>query len=200
MPPPDTSPADAVLALGDARSPRQEAAFDRLSALGAAAVPALLQGLRDDRVGGVGAARMLQLLGESPVADALPAVIAALTDPRDIVRAAAITAVAGFADPRATAALVALLDDPDPNVVQQASIRLGERRDEGAVLPLTRLLARDDQGVRFGAAKALLAIDNPAARDAVRTNLATERDAEIRALIEQHTSARHGDTGPRADQ
>jgi HEAT repeat protein len=182
--PTDTSVVSAIEALGDARSPRQEEAVQRLSSLRSAAVPALIEALREDRLGGVGRARILRLLAACPVEDALPDVLAALDDARHIARSAAIVAVAAFGDPRATAALVGLLDDADPDIVQHTASVLGERREQVAVRPLIRLLSRAEQGVRYSATKALRAVGNREATAALAELRARETDPEIRALIE----------------
>jgi HEAT repeat protein len=173
-----------LMALGDARSARLDVAMRRLAARGVAAVPALLDELAADRVGGVGRARITRLLAESGAPEALGPILATLDDPRSIVRAAAIAAIAAFDDPRATAALLAVLGNAHPDAVKQAAAWLGDRREPSAVGALGALLGRDDQGLRFVAARALAQIDSPAARALLAAHLVRETDAEVRAIIE----------------
>lgn len=172
-----------IAALGDAASAREEDAVRRIAARGTAAVPRLLSELDLDRLGGVGRARILTLLGRSGAARGLPAVLAALDDRRPVTRAAAIDAASAFRDPRATAALIRLLDDSDTDVVKQAALRLGERRDGAAVPRLGALLESPAQGIRYSAALALSRVATPEARTRLRRHLDSETDAEVRAVI-----------------
>src|SRR5262249_16853501 len=88
-------------------------------------------------------------------------------------------------DARADSTLLRLLGDPDADIVQQAASCLGDREQTGAVSALGALLARDEQGVRYSAVRALARIGGPDAQAILRTHLPREHDAEIRAVIEQ---------------
>jgi HEAT repeat protein len=197
-PPPGPSPApsgpldqpaapgelDAEIgALGDAHSAWEQEAVRRIEARGPAVVPRLLRELDADRLGGVGRARILTLLGGIGAPEGLPAVLAGCGDRLPGVRAAAIDAASAFRDPRATVTLIRLLDDPDRDVVVQAELRLGERRDQAAVPRLGALLDSPDQGIRYGAARALFRTATPEARSLLRRRLDHETDAEVRAAI-----------------
>ena len=116
--------------IDDLAMSRPEVAQDalrRIEARGASAVPALLRALAEDRLGGSGLGLVLRVLGGLALPETLPAVAAALHDPRHVTRAAALVAVARFPGPHATAALVAMLQDPDPDIVRQATAHLAER-------------------------------------------------------------------------
>ncbi len=181
----DTGLEEDLRALGDADSRRQEQAVRRIRGMGSTAVPRLLEELAADRLGGVGQARILRLLAQSGAPETLPPILAVMDDPRHVVREAAIEAVAEFDDPRASAVLVRLLGDADTDVVKQAASRLGERRDAGAVEALGKLLERNEQGVRYSAARALANIAEPQAHQVLVAHLPQEADEEVRAVIEQ---------------
>jgi HEAT repeat protein len=172
-----------IEALGDAQSAREEQAVQRIAGRGRSAVPRLLQELERDRLGGIGRARILSLLARAGAPEALPALLAALHDPRAVTRAAAIDAVSAFSKPSATAALVALLSDPDPDTVTQAALRLADRHQPETTQPLGKLLLREEQGIRFAAVRALSRIGTPEAQQLLRAHLPREGDAEVRSVI-----------------
>lgn len=58
-------------------------------------------------------------------------------------------------------------EDPEPDVRFMAIRSLGKRRDTLAVVPLIRMLTTGDKWIRMEAVKALGAIGNPSAADAV---------------------------------
>jgi HEAT repeat protein len=158
-------------------------ARERLAARGRAVAPELVRVLREDRLGGVALGQVLELLGELGEQDTLPAVLAALDDPRALVRSAAMRALAAFPGPDATDALLALLREPDRDVVKHAAALLGVRGDPAAVPSLVALLGDEEAGVRYSAAGALRTIDGPDARTALARHLERESDADVRALI-----------------
>jgi HEAT repeat protein len=173
-----------IAALGDADSARVDPAFRWIAARGRTAVPRLLQELERNRLGGIGRARILWLLGHAGTVEALPALIAALHDPLYLVRTAAIDATASFADPRARTALVNLLLDRDPDIVVQAALRLGDRREPESTGALGQLLLRSESGIRYSATRALARLGTPEARQILRAHLASESDDEVRSLIQ----------------
>ena len=173
-----------IAALGDADSARVDQAFRWIAARGRTAVPRLLRELARDRLGGIGRARILWLLGHAGTVEALPAIIPALYDPLYLVRTAAIDATASFADPRARAALVNLLMDRDPDIVVQAALRLGDRREPEAASALGKLLLRNEPGIRYAATRALARIGTPEARQILRAHLSSESDDEVQSLIQ----------------
>ena len=173
-----------IAALGDADSARVDPAFRWIAARGRTAVPWLLQELARDRLGGIGRARILWLLGHAGTVEALPAIVAALYDPLYLVRTAAIDATASFADPRARAALVNLLMDRDPDIVVQSALRLGDRREPEFASALGKLLLRNEQGIRYAATRSLARIGTPEARQILRAHLSSESDDEVRSLIQ----------------
>jgi HEAT repeat protein len=158
-------------------------ARESIAALGTTAVPALLQALQEDRLGGVGKGQVLYLLGHLALAETLPAVLAAVKDPRHIVKSSAMAALSSFSGPSATAALVALLRDPDSDVVKHAAGLLGHRKDEAAVEALMALLKQDETGVRYSAARALGEIGGPRSHAALMQHHRHETDGEILSLI-----------------
>ena len=173
-----------IAALGDADSARVDPAFRWIAARGRTAVPRLLQELARDRLGGIGRARILWLLGHAGTVEALPAILAALYDPLYLVRTAAIDATSSFSDPRARAALVNLLMDRDPDIVIQSALRLGDRREPEAAGALGKLLLRNEQGIRYAATRSLARIGTPEARQILRAHLSSESDDEVRSLIQ----------------
>lgn len=111
----------------------------------------------------------------------------ALADPDVAVRRRAAEEVAALAGPDGTgtgaarASILALLDDPDPSVVEVAAWACGERRpaEEGAVGRLAALATRhDDALVREAAVAALGAIGDVAGLPAVLA--ATQDRATVR--------------------
>ncbi len=172
-----------IAALGDADPARVDPAFRWIAARGRTAVPRLLQELSRDRLGGIGRARILWLLGHAGTVEALPAIIATLHEPLYLVRTAAIDATASFADPRARAALVNLLLDRDPDIIVQATLRLGDRREPETTNAISQLLLRKEQGIRYSATRALARIGTPETGQILRAHLVSESDEEVRSLI-----------------
>jgi HEAT repeat protein len=154
---------------------------------GAAAVPLLVRGLQDDRLGSVGHWRILLVLRELRRDEALPAIRAAFRralDRRDpIVLPGAMEALARFSTPETAAELIALLGDPDADLVKHAAALLGLMGDPAAVGPLARLLEGENASIRFAAARALVQLNLPDARAALERHLPKEPDAEVRAVI-----------------
>jgi hypothetical protein len=116
-----------IAQLGMSRPEVTWDAIRRIEARGAAAVPALLRTLAEDRLGGAGRGLVLRILGTLALPETLPAVAAALHDTRHVTRTAALTAVACFPGSEATSALEAMLADPDPDIRRQAAAHLAYR-------------------------------------------------------------------------
>jgi HEAT repeat protein len=163
----------------------QEAARVWLEQQGPAIIPALANGLHNEQLGTVGHQRILFLLANLAREETLPAILDALQRGDPIVRFGAMEAISVFRARVATEALVALLDDPDPDVVKHAAILLGKKGDPEAAESLQRLLERDAPSVRYVAAGALAQLGTPQARAALADHLGREADPETRALIER---------------
>jgi HEAT repeat protein len=89
--------------------------------------------------------------------------IARLKSPNAELRRYAADALAKFADPRATEALIAALGDPDSQTRAYAAAGLGALKSSHAVEPLIALLNDPDEGVSTSAAMALGKIHAPRA-------------------------------------
>lgn len=100
--------------LADAERTVHDTALEALERIGAAALPALLEGLKHNtapvREG------CAQALGSLGLAQAVPGLQAALPDPDDDVRLALVQALGDIGGPQAVAALETLRDDADPRV------------------------------------------------------------------------------------
>src|SRR5215470_13280340 len=142
--------------LGDEEVGRSAGASEALAALGAAAAPALLDALPR---GGARRRFIIDALGAARDPAAVPALIRALADGDDNVRAAACEAlgalagVAAAAGPEATAALRGALIDASLSVRHAA---LAGLIAADAVVPLAEVLPLCDEPVLRGAALALL--------------------------------------------
>lgn len=164
-----------------------DAARRSFIARGAQGVPLLLEGLEDERLGLMAHRRILLILGELGIEQAIPAIRAALDralrrdDP--IVRSGAMEALAAFRTPEAAGELVALLDHPDIHVVRQAAMLAGHTRAPLALAPLRRLLDGGDASLRHAAALGLIRMDNDGARAVLADHLARETDEGVRSLL-----------------
>ncbi|MCZ7572466.1 MAG: HEAT repeat domain-containing protein [Ardenticatenaceae bacterium] len=149
---------------------------------------ALVQGLDDEYLGSVGYGRILRLLGHFAQEETLPAILKALrmglNRHDSIVLFAAMDALATFHTPDATDALVALLQEHDPDIVKHAALLLGQTGDSSAVGPLVRLLAAESPSIRYSAVQGLVQLDDPAVRTVLQHHRQRETDPEVRELIE----------------
>ncbi len=129
---------------------------DALAGYGPAAVAPLIDALNDEKqqpAGRVWAARILGRLGDHR---ATPALVARLSDRRDVVRMAAAEALGGVRDRAALQPLVqAVLHDPSPQVRAFVTAALGRLGDESATGVLISALADPDHGTRVRALEAL---------------------------------------------
>lgn len=89
--------------------------------------------------------------------------IARLKSPNVDLRRYAADALAKFADPRSTEALIAALSDPDPQTRAYAAMGLGTLKSSQGVEPLINLLNDPDESVSTSAAMALGKIHDPRA-------------------------------------
>jgi len=107
---------------------------------------------------------------------------AAVADPAPAVRRRAAELSAG----RPAVAILELLDDPDPSVVEMAAWAMGERTESGAVARLARLAAADghaDPLCREAAVAALGAIGDDAGLPAVLAALDDKPAIRRRAAV-----------------
>jgi HEAT repeat protein len=73
------------------------------------------------------------------------------------------------------------LNDPDPKVRAEASIRVGRLKDERAVSPLVRTLQEDTSpAVREAAARGLGLIASPSSLPALQTAAQADDDRDVR--------------------
>ncbi|MEN6519173.1 MAG: HEAT repeat domain-containing protein [Methanospirillum sp.] len=112
-------------------------------------------------------------LGQCNRPAAVPALIAAFSDPDKVVRAAAARALSSLG-PEAVPALIAALDDPSWVVRYRAAEALGRIRDPRVVPALLTLLDDERDHVRYMAAKGLGIDSAPAAVDALILRLDDE--------------------------
>ena len=108
--------------------------------------------------------------------------VAGLADRHPVVRRRAVE----LAATRRDVAVVALLEDPDPSVVEMAAWTAGERGEVAAVPVLARLAAEDGHGdplCREAAVAALGAIGDPAGLPAVLAALADKPAIRRRAAV-----------------
>lgn len=108
------------------------------------------------------AVRLLGRCGE----EAIPPLIALLSDPERAVRGRAAGAL-GRCGGKAIAPLRALLKDDDPQLRQYAVLALGSTRNKRAVRPTVSMLSDPDDEVRRRAAVALGWLGNDYAEDAL---------------------------------
>jgi len=115
----------------------------------------------------------LSELVERPEAAALDAICALLPQETDAtVRAAAVSALAGYPDSKATTALLAALHDQDPSVVARAATALADRSDPRISPALLPLLQAPSTEVCAAVLTALGARAEPQAAPALITLLA----------------------------
>lgn len=160
--------------------------LDALVGLGDAAIPALLQALRDEdhrvhmiasialgKIGGPAVIPLLRALKEKDgttrvkIADILAdigdaavlGIIAALRDPDEEVRVLSAFAMGEIRDPRAVDPLIIALRDESEDVRAQAAISLGELGSPGAEEALARVAETDaSPAVRLVAGNALIRV------------------------------------------
>jgi HEAT repeat protein len=156
-------------------------------AQGAAAVPALAEGLDDARLGSVAHWRMLLVLRELGLPEALPAILkafrTALARGNPIVLPGALEALAVFDDEDAWAALRSALDSDDPDNVNHAAALLANKGGRRAEDAIARLLSHPGTRFRQSAVSALLKMETDSARQILRQHRQREKDPEVLKLF-----------------
>jgi HEAT repeat protein len=183
----------ADLASSDAQQRRQAA--DRLceAARGGGLPPEFVRELavRVEREPDGLVLRSVLMALENDASDAAVALaVSALGHPTGDVRRRACNHLADHGLPEQSQALLATLDDPDPNVVRAAVIALGRIGEVPDTAPLIRLLAAGDHPLRVDVAVALTrmgAAEGPAALE----RLVHDPDP----IIRRQTAQRLGDLG-----
>ncbi|MCX7598301.1 MAG: HEAT repeat domain-containing protein [Armatimonadetes bacterium] len=149
-----------IAKLGSREQQEREEAVSGLAALGAAAVPAVLEQLRQGNSRArVGAALILRRLRPP---QAVAALIERLGDAEEIVRDAARDALEDFGED-AVPALISRLKDPDELVRTGAAEALGLIKDLRALKPLLECAHAESLATREAAIDALGEIGHPAA-------------------------------------
>jgi hypothetical protein len=144
-----------------------------LKAIGEPAFPALVETLRSQVWFVVRNA--LNVLGDIGTPDMVEPIGRKLDHGDARVRRAAARALSKIGGPEAEQLLIGAIQDRDPETQAEVLLCLGSMKAASAVPALTELLkpkgffAREVPTLRAAAAKALAAIDTPAARDALRS-------------------------------
>src|SRR2546429_6832493 len=100
-----------------------EAAANALTKIGSAAVPPLLEALKDENP--IRRSQAARALGEINVPDAVPALLELLHDTDGTVRESAVLALWRMGGPEAAAGLTQALEDPDGLIRSRAAPALG---------------------------------------------------------------------------
>jgi HEAT repeat protein len=124
---PDPEVRGELFALAGDRPDPPVLAIASLTARGADVVPALLSALREDSLGGVAAARILDILVTIDPQAALSPALRGIRDPRSHVRHAARETLGQIPGSEATEALSQLAADPSSDAGSHARILLGNR-------------------------------------------------------------------------
>lgn len=184
---PEDAPAAELMNLASDAAPAFESARRTLLAQGERAIPMLLAGLEDARLGSIAHGRILRILGELGRDETLPAIRGvlrrSLRDGDPIVRSAAMEALAGFQSEQAVHELIALFDHPVARVAGYAAVLAGQTRMRAALAPLQGLLASPDASLRYAAAVGLIRLNDAQARQLLSAHMLREHDAEVRELI-----------------
>ncbi len=161
---------------------------DQLVAYGPAAVPFLMENVRDEHQGHLvdprilgAAVRILGMIGDRRAA---PAVEPLLVHPHREVRIAAAAALGSAGTPSSIPRLLLALEDPEWQVRSAAATALAEFSDESATAPVSGLLLDRSWWVRQNAAAALMEIIGgmDALIDALEGDDAYARDAALQQL------------------
>ena len=179
--------ADQLFRLASDETAIHQDAAEWFVRQGAGAVPVLVRGLDNDRLGFVGQWRILLVLRRLALPDTLPAILGAfrraLATNNPIVLPGALEALAVFDADEAMSALIAALDSADSDTVNHAAALLadkGGRRIENA---LSALLERDAVGVRQSGVSALLKLGTSSARETLRRHRTSEQDPAVLKLL-----------------
>jgi HEAT repeat protein len=182
-------PDDQLLRLASDDARIYQDAWRWFLAQGASAAPALVAGLDDARLGGVGHWRILLVLRELRLPSTLPAIVkafrASFARDNPIVLPGAMEALAAFDAEEAWSALESALGSTDADVVNHAAALLagkGGRRAEDAI---AGLLESPETRWRQSGVSALLSMNTESARAILRRHRQHERDQAVLALLRQ---------------
>jgi HEAT repeat protein len=158
-------------------------AYRRFLAQGSSAVPTLIQGLDDSRLGLVCHWRILLLLREFALPATLPAILRAFhsaverDDP--IVLPGAMEALAVFRREESTAALISVLQSANIDRVHHAAALLSNIGGSRATEALAALLHHEAPALRKTAVRALRKMDTSQAREILERHRVRETDADV---------------------
>jgi HEAT repeat protein len=126
-----------------------------------------------------------QGLGELGDQSVLPQLVKATEDPDDFfLRYIAAGVLVNWKAPAGLPVLLRLLGDPAPEVRTVAVVGVGRLGDATNVAAVAGRLKDSATSVRLGAVEALATIGGEAARARVEAVLATERDPQVRQVLE----------------
>lgn len=137
----------------------------------------------------------LSLLGRMGEPADVPLLAGVLTRGNPQFRWESAQALAQHRSPEALTALLEALEHSDPEVVSAAAVALGVRGDEAARAPLEQLLEHRDESVRYRAVYALRQLGAARSAEALRKQLAHERSADVRDLIDEVLQGTEPSTG-----
>jgi hypothetical protein len=141
----ETELSELVKLLGHQDKREMFAATDILKYAGKTAVPALLEGLKNEDVHI--RSRCAWVLGKMEEESAFEPIIEALSDPESKVRSFAAGALGKLKRTEAVPHLVNALGDENPSVRKGSAWALGKLGDSRAIRPLCALLRDTDPGV-----------------------------------------------------
>jgi len=168
----------------------REDAKRQLIALGKAAVPDLLDGLRDRNASGVSGIESAAILGLIGDPDSLPPLIQFLRDSDEKTREYAAFAIdclayGGVRDSHAVEPLLELLKEPSWLTRSRSALALGSIGDGRALQPLLRVACEDpDSAVQKGAIAAIAKLGDPRGIELLQEVMRTHRLAYLRKEIE----------------
>lgn len=178
-----SQPDPQLVRLASDSTPIYQDAHRRFLAQGSSAVPTLLQGLDDSRLGLVCHWRILLLLRELKLPATLPAILkvfrAAVERDDPIVLPGAMEALAVFRTEESTAALISVLQSVNTDRAHHAAALLGQIGGSRATEALAALLDHAAPALRKTAVRALRKIGTPQAREILQRHRAREADPDV---------------------
>lgn len=190
----------ALLTSGDAQlaasSLKDLVAAPQLPLVGAEDLPALEPVLADPGTSmGVRVALLSELERRGLVAGTSRWLALLSSDAPSRDRVTAVRAAASSADPAVRARLIALLEDPDPEVAAAAVGAVAVPGNSVAVGPLAAALSDDSPRVRLAAVRGLGRIATPKAFEALEVAAASSADPETRRRAEAELRKQRTRTG-----
>ncbi|OEU63262.1 MAG: hypothetical protein BA867_07760 [Desulfobacterales bacterium S5133MH16] len=183
----DTLPKQKLIDLASDNEMIYESASNWFIKQGPEITDVLIEGLENDMLGSICHWRILLLLRYFAKIETLPAILKqlrlALQEKNSTVLSGAMEALAVFHSPEAINALIALLQEPDQEIIQHAAVLLGQTRESSATEPLIGLLKNDNLNIRYSAVKGLLLMDTAPIHTALKQHMQSENDTEIRELF-----------------